>query len=226
MSRERRGRAPPARARRGPTAARVSSQIGWPDGASAECGSDRPSASPTTCDVAAVPRNWQPPPGEPHARQPSSAASLERDQPVREARAERLHRGRRPRRRSAGSVTPPGTSTPGRSRAPGERHHHRREALVAGGDAEDAAPRRQRADQPPQHDRRVVAVRQAVEHPGRALRAAVARVGAEAGERHAAAAACTSRAAASTSRPTSQWPRVVAEGDGRFRRARARRRAC
>jgi hypothetical protein len=41
----------------------MSSQIGWPDGDSAECGSDRPSASPITCDVAAVPRNWQPPPG-------------------------------------------------------------------------------------------------------------------------------------------------------------------
>ena len=53
----------------------MSSQIGWPLGASAECGSDMPSASPTTCDVAAVPRNWQPPPGEAQARQPSSAAS-------------------------------------------------------------------------------------------------------------------------------------------------------
>jgi len=26
-----------------------------------------PSASPTTCDVAAVPKNWQPPPGDAHA---------------------------------------------------------------------------------------------------------------------------------------------------------------
>jgi hypothetical protein len=33
----------------------MSSQIGCPDGASAECGSESPSASPTTCDVAAVP---------------------------------------------------------------------------------------------------------------------------------------------------------------------------
>ena len=52
----------------------MSSQIGWPDGASAACGSDMPSASPTTCEVAAVPRNWQPPPGDPHVRQPCSAA--------------------------------------------------------------------------------------------------------------------------------------------------------
>jgi len=35
----------------------MSIQIGWPDGASAECGSDSPSASPMTCEVAAVPRN-------------------------------------------------------------------------------------------------------------------------------------------------------------------------
>ena len=48
----------------------MSSQIGWPEGASAECGSDMPSASPTTCEVAAVPRNWQPPPGVAQARQP------------------------------------------------------------------------------------------------------------------------------------------------------------
>ena len=53
----------------------MSSQIGWPDGASAECGSASPSASATTWLVAAVPRNWQPPPGEAQARQPSSAAS-------------------------------------------------------------------------------------------------------------------------------------------------------
>ena len=42
----------------------MSSQIGCPEGASAEWPSDMPSASPTTCDVAAVPRNWQPPPGD------------------------------------------------------------------------------------------------------------------------------------------------------------------
>ena len=53
----------------------MSSHTGCPEGASAECGNENPSASPTTCEVAAVPRNWQPPPGEPQARQPSSAAS-------------------------------------------------------------------------------------------------------------------------------------------------------
>ena len=52
----------------------ASSQMGWPDGASAAWGSESPRASATTCDVAAVPRNWQPPPGEAQARQPISAA--------------------------------------------------------------------------------------------------------------------------------------------------------
>ena len=52
----------------------VSSQIGCPEGASAECGNDNPRASPTTCEVAAVPRNWHPPPGLAHARHPTSAA--------------------------------------------------------------------------------------------------------------------------------------------------------
>ena len=52
----------------------ASSQTGWPEGASAVCGSESPRPSPTTCAVAAVPKNWQPPPGEAHARQPISAA--------------------------------------------------------------------------------------------------------------------------------------------------------
>ena len=36
---------------------------GCPDGASAAWGTVSPNASATTCAVAAVPRNWQPPPG-------------------------------------------------------------------------------------------------------------------------------------------------------------------
>ena len=35
----------------------ISNQIGWPEGARAECGRDIPRASATTWDVAAVPRN-------------------------------------------------------------------------------------------------------------------------------------------------------------------------
>ena len=57
------------------------------------------------------------------------------------------------------------------------------QALVAGGDAQHALSRRQRPDQTAQHHGRVVAVGQRVHHPGRALRAAVARVGDETGER-------------------------------------------
>ena len=65
----------------------------------------------------------------------------------------------------------------------GERHHHRGQALVAGGDAEHATPRRQRPDQPAEDRRCVVPIRQAVEHCRRPLRTAVARVGARAGKR-------------------------------------------
>ena len=119
---------------------------------------------------------------------PVSAASFKRDLAVREARADASAPCRRPRRRSGGSVTPPGTRTHGRSCMRGQGHHHRRQSLVAGGDADDALPRRQRADQPAQHDGGVVAIGQAVHHAGRALRAAVAGIGAEAGERDAAAA--------------------------------------
>ena len=52
----------------------MSSQIGSPDGLSALCGSAIPNASATTCDVAAVPKNWHPPPDEPQARHPIAAA--------------------------------------------------------------------------------------------------------------------------------------------------------
>ena len=52
----------------------MSSQTGWPEGDSAACGTVRPSASPITCELAAVPRNWQPPPGEAQVWQSTSAA--------------------------------------------------------------------------------------------------------------------------------------------------------
>ena len=58
-----------------------------------------------------------------------------------------------------------------------DRHHHRGQALVARGHAHHAAPRRQRPDQAPQDNRRVVAIGQAVHHASRALRAAIARIG-------------------------------------------------
>ena len=57
----RRSRPASPRARCAATAATerraISSQMGCPEGASALCGTASPSASATTCDVAAVPRN-------------------------------------------------------------------------------------------------------------------------------------------------------------------------
>jgi hypothetical protein len=48
-------------------------------------------------------------------------------------------------------------------------NHGGGQAFIAGGDADHRPARRQRADQAAKHDRRVVAVRQGVEHAVRAL---------------------------------------------------------
>ena len=69
---------------------------------------------------------------------------------------------------------------------PGQGHHHRGQTLVARGNSHHPAAPRERPDQPPKHDGGVVAVGQAVHHPGSALRAAIAWVGAEAREGQAA----------------------------------------
>ena len=156
-----------------------SSHTGSPDGARAVCPTASPSASPTTWAVAAVPRNWQPPPEEAQAAQPSDAASSSEISPW-AYRAPRVWMVPASSPRAGGSVTPPGTSTDGDVRRPGQRHHHRRQTLVAGGDADHADAVRQRADQPAHHDGGVVAVRQRVEHRRGPLRPAVARVGHEA----------------------------------------------
>ena len=140
---------------RAPSAGPCRARSAGRTGASAECGSDRPSASATTCDVAAVPRNWQPPPGEPHARQPSSAASLQRDLAVREAGADRLHlarvlalgraaasRRRAPARRADRAARPAPSSSPAGPcrRSP---RRARRAAWAASGSAGAApSPRR------------------------------------------------------------------------------------
>ena len=93
----------------------MSSQIGWPDGARAEWGRARPSASPTTWEVAAVPRNWQPPPAEPQARQPMSAARSRVISPCAK-RAPMDCTVPASSASRAGRVTPPGTRTHGRFR--------------------------------------------------------------------------------------------------------------
>src|SRR5205085_5073859 len=56
---------------------------------------------------------------------------------------------------------------------------------IARRDAEDTLPRREAADQTAEDQRRVVAIREAVHHADGALRAAVARIRAERGERQA-----------------------------------------
>ena len=76
------------------------------------------------------------------------------------------------------SVTPPGTSTHGRSWLAGERHHHGGQPLVARRDAEHAVTRRKRSNQPPEDRRGIVPIGEAVEHGRRALRTAIARIGA------------------------------------------------
>ena len=68
----------------------------------------------------------------------------------------------------------------------GERHHHCGQSLVAGRHAEHARAHGQRTNQSAEDDGGVVAVGQTVEHALGALRAAVARIGDEAGEGHAA----------------------------------------
>ena len=149
---------------------------------------------------------------------------LERELPVGVARADGLHRagidavgGRQ--RDAAGHGDGRHVVTRG------QRHQHRRQALVAGRDANHRAARGQRSDQPPQHQRRVVAIRQAVHHAGGALRAAVARVGDKAGKRQQARPCAASRPPRA---PAARLPSGPCDSPGpaACRRARARRPAC
>ena len=109
----------------------------------------------------------------------------ERDEPVREAGADRL-RLARVLAVAGGQGHAAGNDHRGQVAAGGEGHGHRRQPLVAGGHAHHRLARGQRAHEAPQDDGGVVAVGQAVEHAGRALRASVAGIGAERGERNAA----------------------------------------
>ena len=183
----------------------MSSQTGSPDGASALCGSASPNASATTCDVAAVPRNWQPPPGVPHARQPMSAASSRLIRPCAK-RAPMLCTLPASSAPTAGSVTPPGTMMPGRSREPASA------SIVAGSPLSQVAmpitPDAAAASGSAAASTIAASLRygRLSNMPGRALRAAVARIAAvrrRTGRRPRRAA---SRAASRTSRPISQWP--------------------
>ena len=171
----------------------MSSQIGWPGRGQGRVrqGQARGPRRP--------PGRWPPcrgngsrPPGDAHTRQPSSAASSRLSSPrAKRAPIDWILPVSSPS--VGGSVTPPGTSTQGKLPKAGQGHHHGRQALVAGGHAEHAAGVGDRADQPAEDAGRVVAVGQAVEHAGRALGAAVARVGAVGGIGHGPGLARTPR---------------------------------
>ena len=65
----------------------------------------------------------------------------------------------------------------------GECHHHRGQAFIARGNPDDTFSRRQGADESAENLRRIVAVSEAIHHPDGALRSAITRIGAVAGER-------------------------------------------
>lgn len=88
----------------------ISCHTGSPEGASAECGMASPRPSATTCDVPAVPRNWQPPPEEAQALQPARRASCSDNSPLAK-RAPMVCTLPLSSPSFAGSVAPPGTST-------------------------------------------------------------------------------------------------------------------
>ena len=196
-SRDRQSAARAGRARRGPSGAPCRARSVAPR-APARC------AAPTARAPRRRPARSRPCRGTGSRRRATRRRGSPSRPPPR-ARSSRARSGRRssapsrrPRRRSAGSVTPPGTITPGRSCAPAS-------AIIMAGRplsqvATPITPTRVGSDRisRPQHHRRVVAIRQDVHHPGRALRPPVARIGDVAGERHAHRALRSSSAAAAS----------------------------
>ena len=97
-----------------------------------------PRASAMTCAVAAVPRNWQPPPGVAQARQPISAAY---------SRVICFWAKRAPMVWTLPASSPflgqqrdaTGDEDGGQGAGGSQSHHHGGQALVAGGDADHAA---------------------------------------------------------------------------------------
>lgn len=182
----------------------ASSQIGCPLGASAECGKAKPSASATTWLVAAVPKNWQPPPGEAQARQPRAAASSSDISPwAKRAPIDWILPASSPS--VGGNVTPPGTKTHGSDFAPAS-------AIIMAGSplshvATPSTPRRVGNER--MRRRRTVA---ASLRYGRLSNMPVVPCerpsqGSETNAANGTPPACfSSRAAACTSSPTSQWP--------------------
>ena len=209
----------------------TSSQIGCPDGASAACGTVSPKRLRDDLSSRGGAEELAAAAGAGARAAAEVGRLLERHEPVREAGAERLHgAGVLPAAR--GQRDPARNHRPGQLAEGGERHRHRRQALVAGADGDHAPARRQAADEPAQHERGVVPVRERVEHPGRALRAAVARVGDVGRERQAAepvelarrpraraarppSARCGSRGRSASRRPRACRPASRGSGTGR-----------
>ena len=127
--------------------------------------------------------NWQPPPGEAQARQPTSAAY---------SRVICFCAKRAPMVWALAASSPlsgkqgdaAGDKDGGQITCGGEGHHHRRQSFVAGGDSQHAGTRGQRAHETAEDDGCVVAEGKRIHHAQRALSAAVARVGAGSGERY------------------------------------------
>ena len=95
----------------------TSNHAGVPLGDSAAWVMASPRASDTTCDVPAVPRNWQPPPGDAHARHPTSWAYWRVTSPcANRAPMDWIMPASSPV--LGARVTPPGTMTTGLSRSP------------------------------------------------------------------------------------------------------------
>ena len=141
-----------------------------------------PSASATTCEVAAVPRNWQPPPGTGAGPAAQLGGLGQGELAVGIAGADRLDlAGVFAVARGQGDTA--GDQNAGQVLRAGQGHHHGGQPLVAGGDPEDSLAARQRPNQAPENDGRVIAIRQAVHHPGGPLGTAVAGVGNHAGKR-------------------------------------------
>ncbi len=110
---------------------------------------------------------------------------FQRDDLVSKPSSDRLHfAGIFPALRHQGHA--PGHQHAGQRQCSGERHHHGRQSLVARRDAHHARARRKRPDQASEDNRRVIAVRQRVEHARRPLRPPVAWIGASTRERDSA----------------------------------------
>ena len=124
----------------------------------------------------------------PSARRSTRAAAqvrrfAQRDEPVRKPRADGLNLPRilPVHRRQCHTAR---HNHPRQLRRTGQRHQHRRKPLVASRHPQHPAPERQRANQPPQHHRRIIPVRQRIKHPVRPLSPAVARVAHRPRKRH------------------------------------------